>query len=77
MSCEFTQVDISSKPEFVEGLELKFPYLFISGVPACGIDGIESIADQLPKQMKKMTVTDRIESLLKKETILFMKGTPD
>ena len=59
-------------------MEIKqFPYLFISGVPTCGIEGLESVEHLLPKQMKKMTVTERIENLLKKETILFMKGTPD
>lgn len=77
LDCEFTQVDISSKPEYVEGMDLKFPYLFLSGVAACGMEGLESIADQLPKQMKKMTVIERIQDLLKKETILFMKGSPD
>ena len=60
LGCDFTIVDIQSKPEYVEGLDLSFPYIFISGVPACGIAGIESISDQLPKSKKAMSVTERI-----------------
>lgn len=58
-----------------EKLKVNVPFLFVDGVPACGPDGVDALIETLPKPEKKEDVMDRIQRLLKKERILFMKGS--
>lgn len=55
--------------------------MFLNGIPACGLEGIDQLSEQPDfKQCtrpRKLTLTERIEKLLKgSEIILFMKGVP-
>ena len=54
----------------------ELPFIFVEGKPAAGIAGIEALLSTLPTKSPQQSVIEKIESLLKKEVILFMKGTP-
>ena len=85
LKCQFTAVDMIENKAFMEYFGDKqqdVPYVFLKGVPACGLDGVDQLPvdDQFKAAFteRKMTVTEKIESLIKNnKVILFMKGVPD
>ena len=48
LNCEYSIVDVTSDPEFVTHLAKgqQVPYVYMDGVPACGIDGVDQLAMQ-------------------------------
>ena len=85
LKCEYTAVDMIENKAFMEYFADKkqdVPYIFLKGIPACGLDGVDQlpIDDQFKAAFtqRQMTTTEKIESLIKtNKIILFMKGTPD
>ena len=87
LDCEYSIVDVTSNAEFPTHLpaEQKVPYVFMDGVPACGMDGLDQLAaqDSFKSAQKKLPqakkpLKERIEELLNgSKVLLFMKGSPE
>lgn len=54
----------------------ELPFIFVDGMPAAGVDGIEAVLSTLPSKSAKQSLKDRIETLLNNKVMLFMKGSP-
>jgi len=83
LNCEYSIVDVTSDPEFSThlGKDQKVPYVYMEGVPACDIDGLDQLAmqDSFKAGQKKVVkpLNERIEELLNgSKVLLFMKGSP-
>ena len=48
LNCEYSVIDITAVPQYASflGEEISAPYVFMDGKPACGLDGLDQLAEQ-------------------------------